>query len=568
MKQQCTNYTPLKNLHKESIPCIFPQNITYLCEKISIMKIDNNKYFPYFALIFALLPIILWRDFTPSNELRYLSIADEALQNHTFFSFTNHGIPYADKPPLYFWIIMFGKWLFGAHKMWFLSLFSLIPACAITYIIGEWAKKELNEEAQKFARFMLLTCGFFLGLAITLRMDMLMSLFIVLALHSFWKVYQGEDNRKLTLNLFAIYIFLALFTKGPLGILIPLFSTLAFLWQKKQIKQATFFWGLRTWSILITGCLLWFTAVFIEGSSSYLHNLLFHQTIDRAVNAFHHDRPFYYYCYSIWYSIAPWSLLIIGSLFAASRSFFKKNDLLRFFLTTIGCTFLFLSCLSGKLEVYLLPTFPFMVYAAAIYLSKSSIGQWIRYISAFPAFIFILTLPLWIFIRTKGWLPEFNEWLFYPATAILSTSGIYALFILYKHKDNNSIFVATRSMAMGLLLAIFVGGWSISRLNSYIGYREICTKALELATKQKIEDIRTWHIPRAENIDVYLNRPIQIISEENFSTKDLSKPILLIIQKEDIERFSVQKSIVVGPYAAIVCAPSANTYSKLIINHE
>ena len=100
MKQQCTNYTPLKNLHKESIPCIFPQNITYLCEKISIMKIDNNKYFPYFALIFALLPIILWRDFTPSNELRYLSIADEALQNHTFFSFTNHGIPYADKPPL------------------------------------------------------------------------------------------------------------------------------------------------------------------------------------------------------------------------------------------------------------------------------------------------------------------------------------------------------------------------------------------------------------------------------------------------------------------------------------
>ncbi|MDE5707727.1 MAG: dolichyl-phosphate-mannose--protein mannosyltransferase, partial [Alistipes sp.] len=51
-------------------------------------------------LLFALLlPAMALRDFTPSNELRYLSIADEALADGNFFAFTNQGAPYADKPP-------------------------------------------------------------------------------------------------------------------------------------------------------------------------------------------------------------------------------------------------------------------------------------------------------------------------------------------------------------------------------------------------------------------------------------------------------------------------------------
>ena len=71
---------------------------------IAWKKIDGNICYILFCM--ALLPILFLRDFTPLNELRYLSIADEALRNHTFFTFTNHGEPYADKPPLYFWFVM------------------------------------------------------------------------------------------------------------------------------------------------------------------------------------------------------------------------------------------------------------------------------------------------------------------------------------------------------------------------------------------------------------------------------------------------------------------------------
>ena len=80
-----------------------------------------------------MLPVMILRDFTPSNELRYLSIADEALRDGHLFAFTNQGEPYADKPPLYIWIVMLGKILFGEHHMWFLSLFSLLPALGILF---------------------------------------------------------------------------------------------------------------------------------------------------------------------------------------------------------------------------------------------------------------------------------------------------------------------------------------------------------------------------------------------------------------------------------------------------
>ena len=77
-------------------------------------------------MFLSVIPLILFRDYTPSNELRYLNIADEAIANGNFFAFYDHGIPYADKPPLYLWIVMLGKVLFGEHIMLFLALF---PQC-------------------------------------------------------------------------------------------------------------------------------------------------------------------------------------------------------------------------------------------------------------------------------------------------------------------------------------------------------------------------------------------------------------------------------------------------------
>ena len=55
---------------------------------LSFLKI----WWPY---IVALLPVMIFRDFSPRNELRYLTIVDEALSSGSFWTFTFEGEPYA-----------------------------------------------------------------------------------------------------------------------------------------------------------------------------------------------------------------------------------------------------------------------------------------------------------------------------------------------------------------------------------------------------------------------------------------------------------------------------------------
>lgn len=120
----------------------------------------------------ALLPLVMLRDYTPSNELRYLSIADEAMRNHTFFTFYNHGEVYADKPPLYFWALMLCKWLVGGYKMWMLALFSLLPAIGILRVMDHWVREEMDGEHRSLAMLMLLSSG----------------------LHTLWLLYDNKQH--------------------------------------------------------------------------------------------------------------------------------------------------------------------------------------------------------------------------------------------------------------------------------------------------------------------------------------------------------------------------------------
>ncbi len=255
---------------------------------------SGGEYLLYMGVLVALLPILFLRDFTPANELRYLSIADEALRNHTFFAFTDHGEPYADKPPLYLWLVMWCRQLTGAHRMWLLALFSLLPAWGIVRVMDRWSAQEMHVETRPLARLMLLTSVLFLGSSVTLRMDMLMSFFIMLALRVFWHLFKGTGNIRRNRWLFPVWLFLAVFTKGPLGLFIPLCCTAAFLAVSGQIRRFFCYWGWRTWGVLLGCCLLWFACVYAQGDSRYLYDLLIHQTMGRAVHSFHHREPFNY----------------------------------------------------------------------------------------------------------------------------------------------------------------------------------------------------------------------------------------------------------------------------------
>ncbi|ADV42980.1 glycosyltransferase family 39 protein [Bacteroides helcogenes] len=511
----------------------------------------RKEYIICLFVFIALLPLLVFRDFTPSNELRYLSIADEALRQGNLFAFTNHGVPYADKPPLYLWIVMLGKVLFGSHQMWFLSLFSLLPAFGCTLLMDRWAKEEISSGYRSAAMLMLMSCGMFLGTAVILRMDMLMCWFILLSLHTFYRMCHDESFAHSRGKwLFPLYVFLALFTKGPLGFLIPLISTLVYLMFAKKWRTLVIYWGWRTWCLLLGGCLLWFGMVYFEGGEAYLQNLLIHQTVDRAVNSFAHSRPFYYYLYSMWYCMMPWSLLTGGIIIASL--FFKKHwqsSLSRFFLTVIGCTLVILSFISSKIDIYLIPAYPFIIYLGVISLQRMRRNGWMVCAVAIPALAFVAVLPVFCVFAS---MPEFSylrHGFFYATAVILTMTGVASLYLLFRYR---AMPKTLRLMSVGLFFALFVGGWGIPQINDRLGYGVLCRKSVAIAARHRIKTFGVWHLSRPENMDVYLHREVKILPSDDVLPSGLTDMILMLPQKEAEKIVHCKEKYQVGENAIVV----------------
>lgn len=463
----------------------------------------------------CLLPMMAMRDFTPSNELRYLSIADEAIANGHLFAFYNHGIPYADKPPLYFWIVMLCRLLFGHHSCLALSMFSLIPAFAIVGIMDRWVMKGKSAMNRMSVAGMTLTCVMFLGTMVVLRMDMLMCLFIVLALWTFYRMYTGEGSRRQDSLTLPLWIFLALFTKGPVGLLMPPLAIAVFLAVKRDWKGFRKYLGLKTWGIIAALSAVWLTCVWLEGGLEYINNLLFKQTVGRAVNAFTHARPFWFYLVTILWCLAPYTLLLIGSFMASllpvrKAGAEKVSDLEILFLCTIISTAAMLSSFNSKLPIYLVPVLPFCVYLFPTVLDRIGERGWMRWsVGIFQILLLCAGIATLLFLSGSVTIPAaaclLDEYSFareapvVNAVILLTLANAMGTWFLIKRKSVN---IPALLLSAGLFLAAFSASSVLRDLNPYIGYGSICSRVPEGT------GVATIFLHRPENIDVYTGRQI------------------------------------------------------------
>ncbi len=482
----------------------------------------------YYLLTFILiLPLITLRDYTPLNELRYLSIADDALKNGNFFSFYNHGEIYADKPPLYFWIIMLGKTIFGSHQIWFLSLFSILPAFIIQYIMDKWTKSELSEKYQLSAKLLLFTSAIFLAAALIVRMDMLMCMFITLSLYTFYKIYSGKE-KKYDKYMLPIYIFMAIFSKGPVGVIIPIVSIISFLVIKGKIRDIGKYLGYRTLGILLTLCCIWFLLVWLEAGSEYLNNLLFHQTVNRAVKSYHHREPIYYYLKVFWYSFAPWSIIFFTLFILGIKNKLIKTDTEKLFMTVISSSFLSLSIVSSKIEIYMLPIFPFLVYLSVIILKRLGNKKMISSVLLILSIILALVLPSFLIGKNyfKISLLEELQSIIIIAISMLSIFSIISIYYIISRKN---ITASINCISLSILTIIFIMAFKLPSLNSYIGYKNMCKAGLEVPHEPK--QYITYGIKRPENMNVFLNQSVTMVDKADILSGSYSGHILFTSKK-------------------------------------
>lgn len=350
-----------------------------------------------FALV-LLVSLMLARPLIAIDETRYLAVAWEMWLSGDPFHLTRNFEPYADKPPLLFWLINVAWLVTGVSE----TVARLVgPVCAVAAIAATgWLARTLWPEREKVSlRSMIVVASFpvFLVYGSATMFDALLSVTVILAHGALWRIGQGGSGRGHWVWL-GLSVGMGALAKGPVILLhvIPAILTIR-LWSSASPDGAAMRRGLAMAMLVALGpVLLWLGPTVVGGNSDFLHDLLWKQTAARVTGEIGHGRPIWFLLVLLPVIVFPWgwSKRLWGALPAAVLA----DRPVRFALIwAVGATLLF-SVVGGKQMHYLLPELPALALIAARVLDAT----WDRPRGSLaPLGLVLLAIPLAL-IATRG----------------------------------------------------------------------------------------------------------------------------------------------------------------------
>jgi 4-amino-4-deoxy-L-arabinose transferase-like glycosyltransferase len=235
--------------------------------------------------------------------------------------------------------------------------------------------------------------------------------------------------------------------------------------------------------------------------------------VDRAVDAFDHKAPVWYYILHFWYIMFPWCILAAGTIAIAFIRRRRMDGRALFLSCSAGVILVMLSLVSSKLDIYFLPAVGLTVYAAFMLLPGFRERKFVRWALLVPLAMAAVAAPVAFFVM-RGYDADtlagsLSPWLLVP----LEVGAIAAIVAALRDDIRMTVF----SFAAGLYLAAFVFGLQVRHVNPYIGYRALCEEAMAAAQEKDIDRYVLATFPdgtplmkRGENADVYLGRQLEL----------------------------------------------------------
>ncbi len=297
------------------------------------------------------------RDMTYPDELRYAEVAREMRESGDWFLPKLNYEVYPDKPPFFFWLLALAQNGLGETTVAALlpSILSGLLLLYVTFLLG---RELYDEETGLLSMWVCATYLLFLLVSQVVRMDILFTLLITTALYLIIRHLNLDADDPKGLYGGYLLIGLALITKGPVGLIVPILAFLPLLLMdgREMLRRLAPGRGLL---LILLIPLLWLVPAAAAGGREYLTEILFHQSAGRVVHSFSHAKPFYYYLMIFPVLFLPWSPFLLLYGVPGIRSALSSNRRSRtFLLSWVLGTLLFFSFVSGKIAIYLLPILP------------------------------------------------------------------------------------------------------------------------------------------------------------------------------------------------------------------
>lgn len=472
--------------------------------------------------------IALW----DPDEPRQAIMAQEMIARSDYIHPYLNGQPYLEKPPLYPWLIVLAaRFTGGVNEL--ASRFPAALSATLLLLVAFLFGRLLKDQGAGFLAAVILATNYqFLSNARESVMDMTFALFIGLSIYLGYRALLKESI--FFVILFSLSSALAILTKGPVGIIIPLATMIICIFvEKRPKKQIVWFVGGCVLSVLLAS--VWF----LLAGESYWREFIFRQNLVRYTRGFDHIESLYYYFPKLLLNFLPWSLVLPFAIHYA----IKKRLILP--LAWFAFTFVFYMLSQSKRAIYLLSCYPACAILCGVYLKDRwahlvEQGWSKRLLQCFAIILILVPLVSAVAVNVlpseKVTIFRENPFYLYGYLSALFIGGIYFLGALLKRSPQKSLLA-------------FCAYLTIAGIFYSISYMPIMDKrfksphlVLDGLALTQTTPIYTYGFTSAGFI-FYVGRPIAIVSNAA-QLKNIEEKSILIAEdkvfksvKEDIGRY-------------------------------
>lgn len=477
----------------------------------------------------------------PSFEPRRMLLAKDMVRNGHWLVPYLLGKPYIMKPPLLPWLISAGYLLVGSPDLWATRFFPALAGLLTVVVTFFFAKRLFNQRVGLLAALILATSLLYIRRARMAEEDIILTLFIALALLTFLLAYYYQAGKRYYI-FFYLFVALACLTKGPPGLSFPVLTIAPFLLLRRDLrairKMELFPWALIFGALVVS----WYIVAYAQSGVAEAQNF-FVADIWNKFFPQEPGRPFYQYVVQLFAHFFPWSLFLPAAAVYVATKQGKGERECSFFLLFWIIPNLFLFSLAGaKRNEYILPLYPALAILTAqawerfLVDKKDSLLKKMTLLGIY-AFAF-LAIGAGLFGAIFSLIKYPQDLLWNGLLGFLFVLGGLTILFFAKRRQYIAFFPVAAIMMMG-----FIFTFTSHIAPTYLRYttpNEFCAK---LAERVKSADVLISFRCQDEFIINELDRMIPNIDDESELDRYLAgeKQVYIIMDGKEFLRLKEEK---------------------------
>lgn len=324
-----------------------------------------------------------------ADNLKYMGIAWSMQETGNYLVPFANGMPYTDKPPLLFWMILVCWHVFGMNALGLL--------CLVSFLIGAWIVMTKATYAvifpedtigQTLLPYLMISTFAVLDYAHFIHVDLFLVTGVLLTNLGICQRLHASVSRSSVYIVLGVFI--GLFAKGPVIYVFTLLPLLVSM-LLNHFYRTHFF---KIIGLMMVGTLfffvVWIIPVIFLTNHEFLQQILYKQVADRA--GYVDDKSHFFYLLKLPYLLLPWSLsvLFIRKFSTSVARVWQKNQLV---LMVIIVGVLVLSFFGQKRFWYLLPCIPYCVIILTRFFYRVRSVRLIKVIGMIMALFYMAISP-------------------------------------------------------------------------------------------------------------------------------------------------------------------------------